>query len=169
MNRRNAIAAGFATISAATIATAGAQTPTAANPELEKIVALLKAHDKAMTNHDFDGVMATLAEKAAVMGTGPGEMWRGKEEIKNAYKHFFEVFDKGEQNFEYLYREGDLSSEMGWLVTSGNVTGKRDGKEFSYPLNLSLTVTKSGSDWKISSMHYSTLSTGKAPKETPAK
>ncbi len=170
MNRRNAIATGVAAISAAAVATAGAatDTPAAASPELEKIVALLKAHDKAMSNHDFAGVMATLAEKAAVMGTGPGEMWSGKEEIQGAYKHFFEVFDKGQQKFEYLYRDGDLSGEMGWLLTSGNVTGKRGGKEFSYPLNLSLTVTKIGSDWKISSMHYSTLSTGEG-KATSTK
>jgi ketosteroid isomerase-like protein len=165
MNRRNVLATGVAAISAAAVATAGAKTPAEANPELEKIVALLTAHDKAMTNHDFDGVMATLAKKAAVMGTGPGEMWTGKEEIKDAYKHFFEVFDKGEQKFEYLFKEGNLSSEMGWLVTSGNVTGKKDGKKFSYPMNLSLTVTKEGSDWKISSMHYSIQAT----KPTPTK
>ena len=40
---------------------------------MEKIRALLKAHDKAMTNHDLKGVMATLTERAAIMGTGPGE------------------------------------------------------------------------------------------------
>jgi ketosteroid isomerase-like protein len=33
-----------------------------ANPEVEKIRALLKAHDGAMTSHDLKGVMACFTE-----------------------------------------------------------------------------------------------------------
>jgi uncharacterized protein (TIGR02246 family) len=158
MNRREAIAAGVSAISAAAVVTtAGAQTSDAKAEELKEIKALLEAHDKAMTSHDLDGVMATLAENAAIMGTGPGEMWKGKEELTVAYEHFFMVFDKGEQDFEYLARTGELAADMGWMMTSGNVTGKREGKDFSYPLNVSLTVSKAGGDWKIAAMHFSTL------------
>ena len=81
--------------------------------EVEKF-GLLKAHDKAMTNHDLKSVMACLTEKAAIMGTGPGEIWLGPEDIKVAYEHFFEGFDKGEQNLKYQFKIGGVTADMGW-------------------------------------------------------
>ena len=76
------------------------------------------------------------------MGTGPGEVWVGPEEIKVAYEHFFEGFDKGEQNFQYHFKIGGVSTDMGWLMASGNITGKKNGKAVAFPLNISLTVAK---------------------------
>ena len=35
---------------------------------------------------------------------------------------------------------------MGWLMASGNVTGKKGGKDVAFPLNISLTVSKNGGD-----------------------
>lgn len=156
MNRRNLIAAGVAGISAAAVTSASS----AENPELEAIRALLKKHDDATTAHDLDAVISCFPEDGAVMGTGPGEMWAGHEELKVAYKHFFMVYDKGEQSYAYDYRTGDLADDMGWLMTSGTIKGKKDGKEFAYPINVSLTVSKKDDGWKIASMHFSTLTSG---------
>jgi len=161
MNRRTAFIAGLAGVSAAAILTPTAQAADAAeNPELEKIRALLKAHDEAMTNKDLKGVLATMTEKTAIMGTGPGEVWSGPEEIKVAYEHFFEGYDKGQQKFEYQFKIGGLGTDMGWLMASGNITWKKGGKTTEFPLNLSLTVTKAGGQWKIAAMHFSTLAAG---------
>jgi ketosteroid isomerase-like protein len=149
MNRRQAILAGITGLAAVAVAGASAaeaQASPEANPELEQVRALLRAHDEAFTNQNLDGVMACLSEKAALMGTGPGEIWSGPDEIKVAYQHFFEGFDKGQQHFEYQFRIGKLSSDMGWMMTVGNVTGKKDGKDLAFPLNLSLTVVKEGGD-----------------------
>ena len=84
MNRREAIIAGMAGITAAVavVPTAAAQASEGNNPDLDQIRALLRAHDEAFTNHDLNGIMACLTEKAAIMGTGPGEVWSGPEEIK---------------------------------------------------------------------------------------
>jgi ketosteroid isomerase-like protein len=159
MNRREAIIAGITGITAtfAVALTADAQASQEVSPELAQVRALLQAHDEAFTNQDLSGVMACFTEKAAIMGTGPGEIWSGPEEIKVAYQHFFDGFDRGEQKFEYQFRIGGLTSEMGWMMTSGNVYGKKAGKEFAYPLNLSLTVTKNEGKWLVSAMHFSTL------------
>jgi ketosteroid isomerase-like protein len=164
MNRRDAIIAGVAGITAAVAVgpTADAQSSQAANPELEQIRALLRAHDEAFTNQNLNGIMACLTEKAAIMGTGPGEIWLGPDEIKVAYEHFFENFDKGEQKFEYQFKIGEVTPEMGWLMTAGNVNGKKDGKEVAFPLNLSLTVAKKAGKWLIAAMHFSTLTGGSA-------
>ena len=135
MTRIEAIITGVAGLSALAMATpaARAEDSKEANPGVEKIRALLKAHDKAMTNHYLKGVMACLTEKAAIMGTGPGEIWVGPEDIKVAYEHFFEGFDKGEQNFECQFKIGGIGTDMGWLMASGNVTGKKDGKDVALP------------------------------------
>src|SRR5688572_7879855 len=150
MNRRDSIFTGIAAIAAvATLKSSALAQDKADNPQLEAIRALLKAHDEAMTNHDLKGVMATLSEKAAIMGTGPGEMWIGPEEIKDAYEHFFQGYDKGQQEFEYKNKDGGLGTDMGWLMASGNIKAKKGGKAVAFPINVSLTVTKTGDQWKI--------------------
>ena len=162
MNRRNAIAAGVAGLSAIALTQAGAaETTQVDKSELENIKKLLQAHDDAMSKHDLKGVLATLDDHAAVMGTGPGEMWQGKDELKVAYQHFFMTHDKGDQDYKPSFRVGGLTTKMGWLMTSGNVEGKREGKAFSYPLNISLTVEKTDGVWKINAMHFSTLTSNK--------
>src|SRR5215470_3233058 len=159
MNRRKAIVAAMAGMAAAVAVAPAtdAQASEEANPDLDQIRSLLKAHDEAFTSHDLNGVLACMTEKAAIMGTGPGEIWSGPDEIKVAYQHFFEGFDKGEQKFEYQFKIGGVTPEMGWLMASGNVTGKKEGKEFAFPLNLSLTVAKKDGKWLIAAMHFSTL------------
>jgi uncharacterized protein (TIGR02246 family) len=159
MTRKEAIITGVAGLSVLTMAApaARAEDSKEANPEVEKIRALLKAHDEAMTNHDLKGVIACFSEKAAVMGTGPGEIWVGPDAIKVAYEHFFEGFDKGEQNFEYQFKIGGVTADMGWLMASGNITGKKGAKDFAFPINISLTVAKNAGAWQIAAMHFSTL------------
>jgi ketosteroid isomerase-like protein len=159
MNRREAILAGVTGIAAAVaVPSAGiAQASEGGSPELEPIRALLEAYDKAFTNHDLDGVMACMSAKAAILGTGPGEIWSGPDEIKVAHEHFFDGFDKGEQHFDYEFSLGGVLSETGWMLTSGNVSGKKDGNEFGFPLNVSLTVTKETGNWLILIMHFSIL------------
>ncbi len=169
MNRRDSIIHGLAGITAvaALTSTANAQEPKSTSPDLEKIRAVLKAHDDAMTNHDLKGVMATLAPKAVIIGTGPGEVWATPDELKLAYENFFTGFDKGQQDFTYYVKHGALSAEMGWLVASGEIKGKKDGKDFAFPMNVSLTVSKTGGDWQIAAMHFSTLTgegSGKSAK-----
>ena len=127
------------------------------NPRMAEVRALLQAHEQAMTNHDLNGVMACLTPKAAIMGTGPGEIWSGPDEIKAAYEHFFQNFDKGHHKFDYQFRIGALGTDMGWLMASGNVAAEKDGKAFEFPLNVSLTVANNGGKWYIASMHFSTL------------
>jgi ketosteroid isomerase-like protein len=159
VDRRTAILGGLAAASTAVAlgSTASAADAKPENPELAAVHALLKTHDEAMTNHDLKGVTATLTEKAAIMGSGPGEMWVGPAEIKDAYEHFFQGYDKGQQEFEYKFKVGNLASDMGWLMASGNIKAKKDGKAIEFPINVSLTVAKAGGQWKIASMHFSTL------------
>jgi uncharacterized protein (TIGR02246 family) len=156
VNRRHAILTGLAgaTAVAALSPAASAQD---SNPELESARALLKSHDDAFKNQNLDGVLATFARKAAVIGTGPGEIWSGPEEIKAAYENFFKGFDKGSQEFDYHFRLGGLQGDAGWLATSGNIKGKKDGKDFEFPINVTITIVKEDGAWRIAAFHFSTL------------
>jgi ketosteroid isomerase-like protein len=157
MNRREAIIAGVASIAAAATVPPAASAQTSADeiPELAPIRALLDQRDAAFVKHDMDGVLACLTQKAAIMGSGPGEIWSGPDEIKAAHQHFFEGFDVG--NFDYEFDIGQVGSDMGWMMTSGNFGGKKDGDEFTIPFNLSLTVKKDGGNWLIATLHFSTV------------
>ena len=166
-DRRTALLGGIAAVAAFT-STALAADEKKENPELENIRALLKAHDAAMKSQDLAGILALMGEKAAVMGTGPGEIWSGKDEIKTAYTHFFQDYDKGEQDFDYQFKIGDIDGDMAWLMASGNIDGKKDGKAFQFPINISVTFTKRSGKWLIASMHFSTLISD-APPEVKAK
>jgi ketosteroid isomerase-like protein len=159
VSRRVALGAGLLGVAAVggLASTASAADAPPENPELENVKALLKAHDDAMSNQDLPGVLATMSEKASIMGTGPGEIWTGPDEIKTAYEHFFMGYDKGHQEMEYQFRIGGLGTDMGWLMASGNCKGIKDGKKVEFPLNLSLTVAKAGGEWKVASMHFSTF------------
>jgi uncharacterized protein (TIGR02246 family) len=162
MNRKEALL-GIATVAAAVAvpSVASAQTPEAQagaeNPELEPIRALLKAYDTAFTNHDLNGVMATLSDKAAIMGSGPGEIWSGADELKAAHQKLFEGFDARQQGFDYEFNIGQVMSDAAWMLTSGNVTGKKGEEEFTFPVNISLVATKQGGKWLIAAMHFSTV------------
>ena len=160
MNRKEAIM-GISTIAAAAAvpSVASAQKPEAEaqSPELEPIRALLQAYDTAFTNHDLPGVMATMSDKAAIMGSGPGEIWAGADEIKAAHQHLFEGFDAKQQGFDYEFNIGQVTGDTAWMLTSGNVNGTKGGKEFTFPINISLTAVKQGGKWLIAAMHFSTV------------
>src|SRR5215475_9638882 len=121
MNRKQALL-GIATIAAATAvpSVASAQKSEteagAENPELGPIRDLLKAYDTAFTNHDLNGVMATLSDKASIMGSGPGEIWSGTDELKAAHQKLFEGFDARQQGFDYEFNIGQVASDAPWML-----------------------------------------------------
>src|SRR5215468_7839397 len=162
MNRREAVIAGLTSLAAAVGVASAAEEQTSdtetENPELEPIRTLLKAYHTAFNNQDLEGVLATMSDKAAVMGTGPGEVWSGPDELKAAYRHFFEGFDMGQQTLDYEFSIGQITGDSGWLMTSGNVSGTKEDKEFTFPVNLSVFATKDGGKWAIAAMHFSILS-----------
>lgn len=130
--------------------------------EFAELFILLKAHDDAFTNHDLPGVLKVYASKSVLLGTGPGEMWSGTEELTVAYENFFKSFDKGHNDFESRHRIGAVTGDTAWLAVAGDTKAKKDGKDASYPLNVSLAFVKEGGAWKIASLHFSTFATDKA-------
>ncbi len=159
--RRAALGMALGLIAAATPLRAQGAKP---SPEVEALKALLDAHDKAFTAHDMKGVLALFAPNATILGTGPGEIWGGHEEIAVAYSHFFEDFDPGKQTVEALWRDGHVLGDMAWLMTSTKVTMTKGATVVEVGLNLSVTFEKIAGKWLVRTMHFSNL-TGGAPPE----
>ncbi|HYQ92853.1 MAG TPA: nuclear transport factor 2 family protein, partial [Candidatus Competibacteraceae bacterium] len=65
--------------------------------EMEAIKKTLQEHDEALNKQDLAALMDTYAANANIllMGTGPGEVWVGKQNIEETYKHFFKDFKAG--------------------------------------------------------------------------
>lgn len=154
---------------AVTLGAMAAATPSFAqdakpSPEVEALKALLDAHDKAFSAHDVKGVLALFAPNATVLGTGPGEIWGGHDEIASAYRHFFEDFDAGQQKVESLWRDGHVVGDMAWLMAVTRVAMTKGGTTVEIGINLSVTFEKVAGNWLIRAMHFSNL-TGGAPPE----
>ena len=163
MPRRNvAVALALGAIAAATESFAHDEKR---GPEVDALKALLDAHDKAFTAHDTKGVLALFAPNATVVGTGPGEIWGGHDEIASAYGHFFENFDAGKQKSEVLFRDGHVIGDMAWLLSVSNVAMTKATKTIEVGLNTSVVFEKAAGKWLIRALHFSNL-TGGAP---PAK
>lgn len=128
------------------------------------VAELLKKHDEAMNKHDLEGIVALFAPgpKTVILGTGPGERYQGLEEIKTAYTHFFEAFDKGTQKRECYWKDGGGSNSAKWGAVMCKFTDSKEGKKREYELNVSGVLEKEGDHWQFVMMHFSNL-TAEAP------
>lgn len=144
---------------------AGQERFAATDEQITEIKALLQAHDVAFTNHDLEGVLAcyVTGPRTVVMGTGPGEVWVGKEEISQMYEQMFLDFDRGKQEFAYNWRQGGLNGRTAWLNTMGEVRLTKDGEEKAFAMNASCIIVRDGEGWKFVNFHFSTF--GDAPEE----
>jgi ketosteroid isomerase-like protein len=127
------------------------------------IRAVFQAHEKAMNSQDLEAVMKLYApgDKTVVMGTGPGEVWVGKDQIANAYKHFFADFDAHSIKRSCPWELGDVSGDVGWLSATCDYKDSLKGTRRAYALNVSVVLQKLKGEWKLRSMHFSNLVSGK--------
>ena len=131
------------------------------------VTALLKQHDDAMNQHNLEGVTALFAPdpKTVIIGTGPGERFQGREEIKNAYTEMFKDFDKGTLKHECYWREGGGDEKLKWGAAMCKFSDSKGGKEREYGLNVSAVVKKAGDKWQFVMLHYSNLTGGSPPPQ----
>lgn len=186
MKRREMMMSGLAVLASGAVALAAGEkeTPVAENgkakenavklvgadvsPEtIASVKAVLQEHDKALSNHDLAGVLSTYhnGPQTVLMGTGPGELWGGLDEIGDAYKHFFEGFDKGTQEFKYGYANGMAKGDVAWLSTAGDVTGRKGEEKKNFAINVSAVLAKNDGKWQFSHMHFSNLTGPEKPEQ----
>lgn len=124
--------------------------------------ALWQQQQKAFDAHDLDGVLATFADNDDIMlmGTGPGEHWVGKDEVKDAFAHFIEGFDANTMETKCGEGAGSAQGNVAWFTAVCSFTQGKDGKPSGFVANLSAVVVKQGDNWRFHTMHYSQLTEG---------
>ena len=140
--------------------------PAATDPVREEVKAVLNQHDEAMNKQDLKALLALYADDPtiAMMGTGPGEFWKGKAEVEAAYKEFLKDFKAGSLKHQCADTSGGHHGEVAWLVASCNMQDiTLDGKTREYVLNVSAVLKQEKGGWKFQTLHFSNLTSGDAP------
>ena len=124
---------------------------------VEQIRAVLQRHDKALSQKNLAGIMATFSTSpnTVVLGTGPAERWVGPKEIREAYTHICQGYDAGTLTTSPEWRTGGASGNMAYLAGTWNAKDSLKGKPRQYALNVSSTLQKQNGVWHIVMLHMS--------------
>jgi len=149
-----------------------AETPAAAKAS-EELRAALKQHHDAMNKQDLKALLALYADSpdVAVMGTGPGEFWKGKAAVEDTYKHYFETFKPGSLSHECPDVTGAEDGSSAWLMASCVMKDTDSaGQQREFDLNVSAVLKKEKAGWRFQALHFSNLvgDDGPPPEEDAA-
>jgi len=126
---------------------------------IDAVKQLWEQQQKAFDAHDLDGVLATFADtdEIILMGTGPGEHWVGKEEVRDAFTHFMEQFDPHTMDTKCTDGVGSAQGDVAWFTAVCSFSESKGGKPRSFVANLSAVVVNQDDGWRFHTMHYSQL------------
>lgn len=124
---------------------------------VDALKAMLDSYMKAFSAHDTAGVLKLFSPDAVVLGTGPGEIWGGSDEIATAHKNFFSLFDPGKHTQEVQFRDGHVMGDMAWLASMSSVSFTKGANTIQFGLNLSAVFEKTGGAWLIRVLHMSNV------------
>jgi len=156
----------------ATEAPKATESPAAAKAS-EELKAVLKQHHDALNKQDIKALLALYADSpnVAVMGTGPGEFWKGKAAVEDTYKHYFETFKPGSLSHECPEATGAEDSNGAWLMASCIMKDTDpDGQPREFGLNISAVLKKEKTGLRFQALHFSNLvgEDGPPPEEDAA-
>lgn len=129
------------------------------------IQALLSKHDQALVEQDLVGVLDTFMTDAILMGTGPGEYWRGTEAIKDTYQHFFADYDAGSLDIDCTWHSAGTNDSLTWLTAMCWFTDFLKNEEREFAVNISATAEKQGSEWRFRTFHFSNVTAPEQPEQ----
>ena len=144
---------------------APAATP-AADKTSAELKAVLRQHHDALNKQDLKALMALYADNpnVALMGTGPGEFWKGKTAIEETYKHFFETFKAGSLSHECPEATGGEEGNDAWLMASCTMKDRDpSGEAREFELNVSAVLKKEKAGWRVQALHTSNLADDAGP------
>ena len=160
------------TLACVLTAPAWATEPAKPDPVIEEVRAVLRQHDEALNKQDMKALMALYADdpNVVVMGTGPGEFWKGKSAVEETYKHFFETFKAGSLSHDCPDASGNEDGDNAWLMASCIMKDTDPaGQPREFGLNISAVLKKEKAGWRFQALHFSNLvGEGAAPPEASA-
>jgi uncharacterized protein (TIGR02246 family) len=133
--------------------------------EEAEVKALLERHEKAFVVQDLKGVMETYASDSEIvlMGTGPGEVYLGKEGIEAAYSRFFNRFEPGTLSIDHDSFFAHFRCDVAWFAVECRAKAEVNKKVEEMALNLSGTLVRQEDKWQFTAVHFSGLAAVKRP------
>jgi uncharacterized protein (TIGR02246 family) len=118
---------------------------------------LMDSYRAAVGKQDLAGVMKSFADgpDTVVMGTGPGELYLGKESIENAYRAFFSNFQTEKNKVTWM--KSGVSGNAAWILGTSLITQAQKKGQNEFEMNWSAVLEKKGDEWKIVALHFSHL------------
>jgi uncharacterized protein (TIGR02246 family) len=125
-----------------------------------ELKAVREARIAAFKARDVDAVMKTFSTSpdTVFMGTGPGELWVGPEEIRQAHEEIFKAYD--DETAETTWATVNVNGDVAWVMATLDVNNKAGEKEKSFQINQSIVAEKQDGKWVIVALHYSNLTGG---------
>lgn len=136
-----------------------------------QVTALLEQHDAALSAHDIKGIMQTYVAGPEIflMGTGPGEIYRGLEGVAGAYSQFFTKYEMGSMGFSYDWVSAGSKGDVAWFAAEGKIKATIKDQTREIGFNLSGTLQKQKGKWRFVAMHFSRLGVAAEPEEQAGK
>ena len=118
---------------------------------------LIESYQAAMEKQDLAAVMKSYADgpNTVVMGTGPGELYVGKESIENAYHAFFSNYVNEKDKITWM--KSGVNGNAAWIVGTSLITQTQKKGTNEFEMNWSAFLEKQGDEWKIVALHFSHL------------
>ena len=126
----------------------------------EELRAVLRQHHEALNKQDLKALLALYADNpnVAVMGTGPGEFWKGRAAVEDTYQHYFETFKAGSLSHECPETVGVEEGGDAWLMASCVMKDTDPaGQPREFGLNVSAVLKKEKAGWRFQALHFSNL------------
>lgn len=145
---------------------AGAAEPPKSDPVIEDIKTVLRQHDAAINKRDMKAVIGLYADNpdVALIGTSPGEFWKGRAAVEETYSEFFKDLKTGSFKHECPDIAAGYDGNIAWLAASCNMQDSdQNGQVREYVMNVSGVLKKEKTGWRIQTLHFSGLTDDDAP------
>jgi ketosteroid isomerase-like protein len=132
----------------------------------DELRAVLRQHDEALNQHNLEAIMALYvdAPNIAMMGTGPGEFWRGREAVESAYQAIIDDFKAGSMSYECPESSAGKHGDVAWFASSCTMKDTTpDDESREYSLNVSGVLVNTADGWRYQMMHFSNLADADMP------
>jgi len=121
--------------------------------------AFLDQYRKAFNEKNADAVMAMYASDAVLIGTGPGELYEGSDDIRKAHVEFFKSFDKEERTIQWM--KVGTKGNVAWIAATVKFNSYIKDKKTEFLINSTSVLEKRDGKWVIVVRHFSNLVTDK--------
>jgi len=155
--RKLALSIGLLTLMVLLLALGVSQAGSTDSQAEADIQKLMESYREAVGKQDLPGVMKSFADgpDTVVMGTGPGELYVGKESIENAYRAFFSNFQTEKGKITWM--KSGVNGNAAWILGTSLITQNLKKGKNEFELNWSAVLEKKGGEWKIVALHFSHL------------